>query len=139
PQHGRRIDQVVGHRAALLADRAVVQGQCLLGLAEVEVEQCAVPPDVHLEEVVLAAPCRLARDHPSEPVLGAALHFHHMRHGMVRPAVLWLQGYGAAAAVLGAREVTTLLKTEGVHAKKETSPWYLRRPMRQRPPDAIAQ
>src|SRR3546814_19636778 len=78
----------------------------------------AVPPVVHLEEVVVARPLGLAGDHPAEAVLGAALHLHHVGDGVVGPAVERLAFDGFAPLGLGARVVAAFLEAEGVHAEK---------------------
>jgi hypothetical protein len=47
-----------------------------------------VPPVVDLQEIVRLRPVRPAPAHEIAALGGAPLHFQHMRHGMVRPAVI---------------------------------------------------
>jgi len=85
PQQRRGVDHVERDHRAVLADRAVIERQHLIGLAEIEMAEREMPPVVNPEEIVVAGPVRFAGDHPADAVLGAPLHFHDMGDGVVRP------------------------------------------------------
>ena len=59
-------------------------------------EEREVPPVVHREEAVVAQASGLPRIQAMPSPL-PALHLHHVRHGMLRPAVARLELDGAAA------------------------------------------
>ena len=73
------------------------------------------------------------------PSCGAALHFHHMGDGMVRPAVGRVQIQRAAPRILGARIVAGFLQPESVHAQQDGIARNIHRPVRQYAGNAVAQ
>ncbi|MDT4862653.1 hypothetical protein FQZ97_973220 [compost metagenome] len=139
PQQGRGVHQVQHHGAGRLAHAAVVEREHGVGLAQFQVAERPVPGVVHLEEVVIARPVRLARGHPADAVLRAALHFHHVRHGVVRPAVQRLRIERLASHRFGARVVATFFEAERVHAQDDGMPRHVGGPVRHHARDAVAQ
>src|SRR3546814_11214236 len=87
PQQGRGIDEVQRDGAAALADRPVVAGETGLGLAELQVAECAVTPVVHTEEIAVARPLRPPGDPPAENVLGAPLQLPNLRASLQVAAI----------------------------------------------------
>src|SRR5262245_17625129 len=97
-----------------------------------------MPPIVDLEEA-LPRPGIAVGAHPRDAVFLAALHFHDMRHRVLRPAVTRLDLHGAPTRRLRPRVVAALFEAESVHAEHGVISWRRCRPRRHRPRDAIAQ
>jgi hypothetical protein len=132
PQQRRGVGQVRADRPLRGAHRPVIERECRAVLAELKMEQCAVPPDVHLERVARAGPERLALRHPAEPFPGTVGLLHDVRDGVVRPEAERLELGGRARLVLGAREVASLLQPEAVIGEDESIARLVCRPERQR-------
>src|SRR6516165_460571 len=114
PQQGCAIADAHAGRTHRRKDRPIINLKCGLVLAELNMKQGFVPPDVHAIEIVLRRPEGFAYFHPSEPVLRAAHHLHNMRDAMVRPIAEWLQFGGCTCGVLGPRVVTGFFQSEAV-------------------------
>jgi hypothetical protein len=87
---GRRLLMALAIACAA-ATGANAETIAILDVGGVEVTPPAATERTLIEEVVVACSVRLARDHSADAVLGSAVHFHHMRDGMVRSAVEWLR------------------------------------------------
>ncbi len=138
PEHRRGVDHLEHDARAAPVDRAIEQREHLAGLAEVEVEHRQVPPVVHGEEAV-ARPGVGVGAHPGDAVRMAALHFHDVHHGVLRPAVAPLEFERAAALRLGLRVGAGFLQPEGVHAEQRVVTGHGALPGRQRARDPVAQ
>ena len=80
-------------------------------------EHRQMPPVVNGEKVVLG-PVRLPLTHPSDSGTRVALHFVHMRHGVVGPRIIGAGIQRRAAGFFGATVIAALLAPKGEHAKK---------------------
>ena len=76
---------------------------------------------------------------PGNAFTAAALHFHHMGYGVVRPAVERLKVERAAAGFLGAGVVAGLLQAEGEHPEQDGVARHVGGPGRQRAGNSVAQ
>ncbi len=137
PQQRRGVGQAERHRALGRADRPVIEGECGIVLPELEVEQRPVPPDMNLVHVAGGRPQRLARQHPAQPVFRAPGHFHHMRHGVMRPEAQRLELGGGARLVLGAGIVARFLEPEAVKSEQRPVARLFLRPQWQGPRRAV--
>ena len=83
-------------------------------------------------------PVRLAPGDPGQSIGGAALHLHHVRHGVMGPAVARVGLDRGASGFLGRGIGAGFLEAEGVHAQNDGPSGHLG-PMRQGSGDAVAQ
>ena len=129
----RQLDLVFGNRIetvystaqaieehALQADLQLVTAEVCVDQAQhagevqrFQPEQRLVPPQV-AGEAVAFGPYRLVLAQPGRAVLVAALHLHHMGHGVHGPGHARVGFQRAAAGVLGLRIEVALLQSEGV-------------------------
>src|SRR4051812_43655246 len=93
-----------------------------------------VPPIVDGGEA-FRRPAVAVADHPGDAFGMAAPHLHHMRDGMLRPAVPRLEIDGAAAVLLGFGIFAVFLEAEGLHAEHRMIARRRRRPSRACPRD----
>src|SRR5262245_48084139 len=117
PKQRRCVHEIKDDSASGLADLVVIQRQRLADLTKVQVVESAMPPIVHLEEVRIAGPVGLARNHPADAILGASLHLHDVCDGVVGPAVEWLHFDRATANIFGVSVLAHFLKAKGVQTK----------------------
>ena len=101
-------------------------------------EQRQVPPVVEGEGVV-GRPVLLARLQPVDAVVDAALHLHHVRHGVHRPAVLRLDLERLARRAFRLGVLVALLQAERLHSKDVRIARHRRAPVRQHARDPVAQ
>src|SRR5262249_45158271 len=94
----------------------IVKRNRVLAPATIEMEQREVPP-VMKRETVVDGPVILARLEPVDSLLGASLHFHHMRDRVDCPCVFGLERESAAAGLFRFGVLIALFEPEGVHAE----------------------
>ena len=97
-----------------------------------------MPPQMNLEEAV-GRPGRRVGAHPGDAVGLPALHFHHVRHRMLRPTVARLEFDRRPPLRFGTRVVGSFLQAEGMHTEQRVVAGHGRRPGRQGAGDAVAQ
>src|SRR5262249_11220694 len=98
-------------------------------VAELELEQGAVPPEMVLQ-VVAAFPVRRERGEPLDAFAAAALHLHHMSDGVRGPEIAGVELDGAAPGWLGGEIVAGPLVGEGMAGEYRCIAWDVLRPGR---------
>jgi hypothetical protein len=107
-------------------------------LFKIQMEQCQMPPVVHLEKAV-AGPVRQALAHPGDAFARAVLHFQHMGHRMLRPTVAGLQVDSAATGPFGGQVIGVFFQAKRVHAEQRVVARHVRPPFRQGATNAVTQ
>jgi hypothetical protein len=97
-----------------------------------------MPPVVPGEEA-LARPGDGIAAHPGNALAAAVLHFHHVRNGMLAPAIAGLEFHALPARGFGARIVARLLEAERAHSEHRVIAGNTLTPRRQCACDAVAQ
>ena len=138
PQQRRRIDHIEHDRGVLAIDRPVEQREDLIDLPDLEMEKREVPPVVNTQEAV-ASPGIRVRAHPGNTIRRASLHLHHVRDGVLRPAIARLELDGPAALRLRAPVVGCFLETERMHAEQGVEARHTLAPGGQGACDPVAQ
>ena len=128
PQQCGGVVDVEPLRGASGADRAVVEAQHLVELAQLQVVQRPVPPVVHGE--VARRPVVLGLAEEVHPVVGPPLHLEDVGQGVDGPGVVSRRPEGGAGAGLGLPVACVLLQAEGEDALDVAPPRLTRGPGR---------
>ena len=130
PQHGHRIADIEIILRRIGAKLLVIELERFVGLAELEMKQRPVPPDV-IGKIVAAAPTRLGALQPGDAVAALALHLVHMCDRMHRPGIAGIERHRLLANVAGGAIIAAFLQAEGIHAAHEAAAGLVRRPIGQ--------
>src|SRR5687768_18250055 len=101
-------------------------------------KKCKMPPVVYREET-FGRPLPGVSAQPGDAIAAPALHLHHVRNGVVAPAVARLHLDARTPLQLGIAIVARLLETKGVHAEHCVVAGNRTVPCRERSCDAISQ
>ena len=116
PQQRRRVQPLQCDVGRVGTQVLVKQLQRALMVQRLQRKQGLVPTQVAREAVALR-PVRLPVRHPRNTFINAALHLHHMGHGMNGPGHLGGAVQGVAAGVFGLGVQVALFQTKGVQAQ----------------------